>query len=108
MSKNAGSGLWESEEVLIRKYFKLRSTILDISCGTGRTTMYLKKLWYKITDIDITPAMINNARNIAKLNSLKIVYEIGDVTDLKYRNTIFDNVLFSFNGWTQIPRKKIA
>jgi len=103
--KKAESGLWGSEEVLIRKYFKPNSTILDIGCGTGRTTIHLQKLGYKVKGIDITPAMINNARGIAKLKNLKIDYEMGDVTELKYKNSSFDNAIFSFNGWAMIPRK---
>lgn len=103
--KKAESGLWGSEEVLIRKYFKPNSTILDIGCGTGRTTIHIQKLGYKVTGIDITSAMINNARGIAKLKNLKIDYEMGDVTELKYKNSSFDNAIFSFNGWAMIPGK---
>lgn len=101
--KSVEKGLWGSEEVMIKKYFKNKSTILDIGCGTGRTTIHLNKLGYNVTGMDITPAMIKNAKNIAKLKHLKITYEEGNVTNLKYRNSLFDNAIFSYCGWNQIP-----
>jgi len=97
--------LWNSEKILITKFFKPKSTILDVGCGTGRTTISLYRLGYKVLGIDLVPEMIKNAKKISQEKNLAINYETGNVTNLKYADNSFDNVIFSTNGFGQIPGK---
>ena len=45
--KVAVRGFWKSEEILVKKYFKENSHILDMACGSGRTALPLHKLGIK-------------------------------------------------------------
>ncbi|MGM0379083.1 MAG: class I SAM-dependent methyltransferase [Bacillota bacterium] len=99
-------GLWNSEKYVFDKYFKKDKNILDIGCGTGRTTFNLYKLGYSnIIGLDLTPSMIKEARNLNEKYNTNIKFVVGDATDLDFKDNSFNYVLFSFNGLMQIPKR---
>ena len=58
-------GLWKSEEYIFNKYFKKDKMILDIGCGTGRTTFGLYEMGYtNIVGLDLSEDMLTEARKI--------------------------------------------
>jgi Methylase involved in ubiquinone/menaquinone biosynthesis len=96
-------GFTELEIKIVEKYLGKTGAILDIGCGTGRTTIPLYKQGMKVIGIDLSKEMIG----FAKKKYPEIDYRIMDACDLKFENESFDYALFSFNGLDCIyPKSK--
>lgn len=104
--EKAAEGLWPSEAALIDSYFPDGARVLDLGCGTGRTTIPLTEKGFDVVGIDITPEMIDHAKEGAREKVLDIDYRVGDATDLDLSDGAFEAVLFSNQGWTQIPGRE--
>jgi len=100
-------GLWESEKIMIKKYFNPESRILDIGCGAGRTTIGLYKLdYHRVEGLDLSEFMIEQARRVSKEMNNDITFRVGDAACMDYDDETFEAALFSFNGIMQIPERK--
>jgi SAM-dependent methyltransferase len=86
--------LFPIEEKLFIEYLSNPQKVLDLGCGTGRTTAYLNLMGHTVTGIDIAKLMIEKARNIHP----DIDYRVMDATNLDFDDHSFDSTLFSFNG----------
>lgn len=97
-------GLWNSEKIFFEKYIKKSDYILDLGCGAGRTTFGLKKLGYNnIIGVDIAENLIDYAKEYCSKNRIKVDFEVGDATNLRFDDNTFDVVIFSYNGMQCIP-----
>ena len=70
------------------------NTVLDLGCGTGRTTAYLSRLDNKIVGIDYSESMIKAAHERLPM----LDFKVADARTLPFGNGDFDVVFFSFNG----------
>jgi SAM-dependent methyltransferase len=97
-------GLWESERLLLNRYYGHQDRILDIGCGAGRATigLYLDGFTL-IVGIDLSSPMVVNAARIARQRSCSIPFVVGDGCALPFPCDSFDGALFSHNGLMQIP-----
>lgn len=103
----AREGLWDNEVYAIKKFFVRKGSVLDLGCGTGRTTFPLHLLGFKVTGLDITPMMVDSARKLARRKHARIPFIVGDACSLPFSDSSFDYALFSNQGWTQIPSKDL-
>lgn len=65
--------------------------------------IYIKLGYKNIIGLDIADKLIDSAKEYIKKNNLDIEFVLGDATDLKYDDNLFDIVIFSFNGLQTIP-----
>lgn len=87
-------GFTRVEEYLINKYFTGKGRVLDVGCGTGRTTKPLKDKGFDVVGIDLSGEMINFAKSKYK----DVEFRVMNACQLDFGDEEFDHVLFSFNG----------
>ncbi|HEX7258235.1 MAG TPA: methyltransferase domain-containing protein [Nitrososphaeraceae archaeon] len=73
-------------------------TVLDVACGPGIVACELAKFVSHVTGIDITPAMIEQAKqmqNERKLNNITL--KIGDILTLPFNDSSFSLVITRYS-----------
>lgn len=86
----------------IRKYLPVSKTlkILDVGTGAGFFAVLLSMEGYKVWGVDITPAMIEEAKRLSKDLSLAISFEVMDAQNLTFPDEAFDVVIARNLTWT--------
>ncbi len=92
-------------EVMIFYQYKVKlqdKSILDIGCGTGRTTHYLSQFTNQYCAIDYSSRMVA----ACKQSYPDVPVTQNDVCDLtNFADSSFDNALFSYNGIDYLDQK---
>jgi SAM-dependent methyltransferase len=112
-------GLWESERILIERFFPAKTApLLEAGCGAGRATLGLWHLGYQnLTAFDFADELLAQARHLAaKHGAAAIRFHHADATRLRAALPAirsarpassstpgFAGALFLFNGLMQIP-----
>jgi phosphatidylethanolamine/phosphatidyl-N-methylethanolamine N-methyltransferase len=72
------------------------STVLEVASGTGVVSLRVAEKAKQVYAVDISPAMVNEARKKAKAHKLKnVVFSIDDAYSLPFENDTFDVVICS-------------
>src|SRR5438270_14005836 len=86
---------------------KTGQRVLDVACGTGVVAVTCARRGAHVTGLDLTPELLESARENAKIVGLDIEWHEGDVEQLPFADATFDTVLSQF-GHIFAPRPDVA
>lgn len=70
-------------KALAERYQKETASVLDIACGTGSTSIPLARLGWRVTGVDISLPMLQQARRKAAEANLEIIFLQQDIRNLE-------------------------
>src|SRR4051794_19548651 len=76
---------WAVTTHTLKAHLPTKGRILDVGCGVGRYTIWLAQQGYKVVLVDLSPELIDIAKNKiaeAGVQDQIEVAEVGDVCDL--------------------------
>ena len=74
--------------------------ILDVGTGTGFFAVLLAQAGHRVEGVDLTPAMLEEARALAAQRGLDITFREMDAQTLDYEDGCFDAVISRNLTWT--------
>jgi cyclopropane fatty-acyl-phospholipid synthase-like methyltransferase len=63
----------------------VQATVLDVPCGEGRLSLQLAALGFRVTGVDITLPLLEDARRKAAESRLEVTWEHRDMRDLPWQ-----------------------
>ena len=81
--------------------------VLDVACGTGVVAVTAARMGAKVTALDLTPELLERARQNAQIAQVEIEFHEDDVEKLPFADAAFDVVLSQF-GHMFAPRPAVA
>jgi len=81
--------------------------VLDVACGTGVVAITAARAGARVTALDLTPQLLECARENAALASVEVEFHEGDAEQLPFENSSFDVVVSQF-GHMFAPRPEVA
>lgn len=109
----AGHGIHTyAERTLWKKYISsvlpsksLR--VLDVGCGTGQISVLMSEMGHTVTGLDLSPGMMEKAKERAKAKNLNIEFQYGDAENPPFEPGSFDLIIERHLLWT-LPHPKEA
>lgn len=89
----------------IEKILRLRkgAKVLDVACGAGRHSIELARRGYAVTGVDLSEALLEEARRAARSARVKATFVHGDMRRLRYAGA-FDAAISMFSSFGYFDR----
>jgi SAM-dependent methyltransferase len=81
--------------------------VLDVACGTGVVATTAARLGARVTGLDLTPELLERARENSRTAGVEIEWHEGDVEKLPFDDAVFDVVISQY-GHIFAPRPDVA
>jgi SAM-dependent methyltransferase len=94
---------------LLLRHARVRAgqRLLDVACGTGVAAITAARLGAHATGIDLTPALLERARENAQIAEVDVVFHEADAEELPFGDATFDVVVSQY-GHMFAPRPDVA
>jgi SAM-dependent methyltransferase len=96
-----------ADDFIARLELRPGMKVLDVACGTGNQSLPAARAGAQVTGVDIASNLLEQARQRAAGENLKIQFEEGDAEQLAYGDAQFDVVLSMF-GAMFAPRPEVV
>jgi ubiquinone/menaquinone biosynthesis C-methylase UbiE len=86
------------EEFVSRLDLRSGMKVLDVACGTGNQSVPAARTGAEVIGLDIATNLLEQARERARIENLKITFVEGDAEEIPYAKGQFDVVLTMFGA----------
>lgn len=97
-----------AEEFVARLPIQSGMKVLDVACGTGNLAVPAARKEAEVTGLDIAPNLLEQARQRAEGEGLKIQFDEGDAEQLPYEDASFDLVMTMFGAMFAPRPERVA
>ena len=96
-------GFYSVERAMVERFMSPPATVLDVGCGAGREAFELARMGYTVTGVDVTSALVEQARILASELGMDIEFRVGDGKSLDFADASFDYVLLISQVINYVP-----
>jgi len=89
----AGKLRWERRVKMLTSHLNQSDKVLEIGCGTGYFTREIVKTGASVTAIDISPELLNIARQ--EIQDINVAFLLENAYEMSFENSCFDSVVGS-------------